>query len=192
MVTLSPALRRVLAVAILVAILAALGALVVEPVTAKFASYDRAVAQSQALLARYLRIGGERERLQVQLEQVRRAQASRGGFLEGASGELVAAELQNKAKNLVDANGGNLKSVQILKEQDENNFRRVAIRVTMTANTVAVQNIFYSLETANPYLFLDNVDIRASRRRAQKTRTQGAGDLQVRYDVYGYMRIEEP
>lgn len=192
MVTLSPALRRVLAVAILVAILAALGALVVEPVTAKFASYDRAVAQSQALLARYLRIGGERERLQVQLEQVRRTQASRGGFLEGASGELVAAELQNKAKNLVDANGGNLKSVQILKEQDENNFRRVAIRVTMTANTVAVQNIFYSLETANPYLFLDNVDIRASRRRAQKTRTQGAGDLQVRYDVYGYMRIEEP
>lgn len=192
MVTLSPVLRRVLAVAILVAILAALWVLVVEPVTAKFDGYDRAITQSQALLARYLRTGDARERLQTQLEQVRQTQASLGGFLEGASGELVAAQLQNKAKNLVDANGGKMKSIQILKVQEENHFRRVAIRVAMTADTEAVQAIFYSLETASPYLFLDNIDIRVSRKRAQKKRTESAGDLQVRYDVYGYMSIEKP
>ncbi len=72
MVTLSPALRRILAVAILAASLAvailaaslaALWGLVVEPVTTKFESYDQSIAQSQALLARYLRIGAARERL---------------------------------------------------------------------------------------------------------------------------------
>lgn len=190
MVTLSPALRRILAVAILAAPLAALWGLVVEPVTTKFESYDQSIAQSQALLARYLRIGAARERLQRQLKEVRRTQASLGGFLEGASGELVAAQVQNKVKGLVEANEGRLKSIQILKEQEENNFRRVAIRVTMVADTEAVQKIFYALESTNPYLFLDNIDIRASRRRARKN--QSAGDLQVRYDVYGYMRVEKP
>ncbi len=128
MVTLSPALRRILAVAILAALLAALWGLVGEPVTTKFESYDQSIAQSQALLARYLRIGAARERLQRKLKEVRQTQASLGGFLEGASGELVAAQLQNKVKGLVEANEGRLKSIQILKEQEENNFRRVAIR----------------------------------------------------------------
>ena len=192
MVTLSPVLRRALAVAILAAILAALWALVVQPVTARFESYDRAITQSQALLARYLRTGGTRERLQAQLEQMRQTQASLGGFLEGGSGELVAAQLQNTVKKLVDANDGELKSIQILEEQEENNFRRVAIRVTMTADTEAVQKIFYSLETANPYLFLDNIDMRARRTRAETGRTRGADNLQVRFDVSGYMRAEKP
>ena len=98
MVTHSPALRRILAVAILAVPLAALWGLVVEPVTTKFESYDRSMARSQALLARYLRIGAARERLQRQLKEVRQTQASLGGFLEGASGELVAAQLQNKVK----------------------------------------------------------------------------------------------
>ena len=137
MVTLSPALRRILAVAILAAPLVALWGLVGEPVTTKFESYDQSIAQSQALLARYLRIGAARERLQRQLKEVRQTQASLGGFLEGASGELVAAQLQNKVKGLVEANEGRLKSIQILKEQEENNFRRVAIRVTMIDDTEA-------------------------------------------------------
>ncbi len=196
MVTLSPALRRILAVAILAAPLAALWGLVVGPVTTKFESYDQSIAQSQALLARYLRIGAARERLQRQLKEVRQTQASLGGFLEGASGELAAAQLQNKVKGLVEASAGRLKSIQMLKEQEENNFRRVAIRVTMIADTEAVQKTFYALESTSPYLFLDNIDIRASRRvrasRRRARKTQSAGDLQVRYDVYGYMRVEKP
>ncbi len=135
MVTLSPVLRRILAVAILAAPLAALWGFVVGPVTTKFETYDQSIVQSQALLARYLRIGAARERLQRQLKEVRQTKASLGGFLEGASGELVAAQLQNKAKGLVEANEGRLKSIQILKEQEESNFRRVAIRVTMIADT---------------------------------------------------------
>ena len=62
--------------------------------------------------------------------------------------------------------------------------------MTRVADTEAVKTIFYALESTNPDLFLDKIDRRASRRRARKN--QSASDLQVRYDVYGYMRVEKP
>ncbi|MEE8123115.1 MAG: type II secretion system protein GspM [Alphaproteobacteria bacterium] len=190
MTALSPLVSRSLAVAILVAALAALWVLLVAPVTEKFEGYGRSISHSRELLVRHLQIAAQRARLETELEELRRAQSSTGRFLEGGGIELVAAEAQNKVKNLIDANGATLKSTQILPAQEKDNFRKLTIRVTMSADTEALQRIFHALETANPYLFLDNIDIRARRRRARRGRSVSQGELQIRFDLYGYMRIE--
>ncbi|MEE8622980.1 MAG: type II secretion system protein GspM [Alphaproteobacteria bacterium] len=190
MTALSPLVSRSLAVAILVAALAALWVLLVAPVTEKFEGYGRSISHSRELLVRHLQIAAQRARLETELEELRRAQSSTGRFLEGGGIELVAAEAQNKVKNLIDANGATLKSTQILPAQEKDNFRKLTIRVTMSADTEALQKIFHALETANPYLFLDNIDIRARRRRARRGRSVSQGELQIRFDLYGYMRIE--
>ena len=190
MTALSPLVSRSLAVAILVAALAALWVLLVAPVTEKFEGYGRSISHSRELLVRHLQIAAQRARLETELEELRRAQSSTGRFLEGGGIELVAAEAQNKVKNLIDANGATLKSTQILPAQEKDNFRKLTIRVTMSADTEALQKIFHALETANPYLFLDNIDIRSRRRRARQGRSVRQGELQIRFDLYGYMRIE--
>lgn len=190
MTALSPLVSRSLAVAILVAALAALWVLLVAPVTEKFEGYGRSISHSRELLVRHLQIAAQRARLERELEELRRAQSSTGRFLEGGGIELVAAEAQNKVKNLIDANGATLKSTQILPAQEKDNFRKLTIRVTMSADTEALQKIFHALETANPYLFLDNIDIRSRRRRARRGRSVSQGELQIRFDLYGYMRIE--
>ncbi len=190
MTALSPLVSRSLAVAILVAALAALWVFLVAPVTEKFEGYGRSISHSRELLVRHLQIAAQRARLERELEELRRAQSSTGRFLEGGGIELVAAEAQNKVKNLIDANGATLKSTQILPAQEKDNFRKLTIRVTMSADTEALQKIFHALETANPYLFLDNIDIRARRRRARRGRSVRQGELQIRFDLYGYMRIE--
>ncbi len=190
MTALSPLVSRSLAVAILVAALAALWVLLVAPVTEKFEGYGRSISHSRELLVRHLQIAAQRARLETELEELRRAQSSTGRFLEGGGIELVAAEAQNKVKNLIDANGATLKSTQILPAQEKDNFRKLTIRVTMSADTEALQRIFHALETANPYLFLDNIDIRSRRRRARRGRSVSQGELQIRFDLYGYMRIE--
>lgn len=190
MTALSPLVSRSLAVAILVAALAALWVLLVAPVTEKFEGYGRSISHSRELLVRHLQIAAQRARLETELEELRRAQSSTGRFLEGGGIELVAAEAQNKVKNLIDANGATLKSTQILPAQEKDNFRKLTIRVTLSADTEALQKIFHALETANPYLFLDNIDIRARRRRARRGRSVSQGELQIRFDLYGYMRIE--
>ncbi|MEE8560048.1 MAG: type II secretion system protein GspM [Alphaproteobacteria bacterium] len=190
MTALSPLVSRSLAVAILVAALAALWVLLVAPVTEKFEGYGRSISHSRELLVRHLQIAAQRARLETELEELRRAQSSTGRFLEGGGIELVAAEAQNKVKNLIDANGATLKSTQILPAQEKDNFRKLTIRVTLSADTEALQKIFHALETANPYLFLDNIDIRSRRRRARRGRSVSQGELQIRFDLYGYMRIE--
>ncbi len=180
-------MSRFLALAILAAIVALLWLFVVLPVTAKFDTYDESMAQSEELLARYLRMSGARADLEAALEETRRDQASVSGFLTGASIQWVAADLQNKLKRLINANGGELNSIQMLPQEAENGFHKVAMRVVMTGDTETLRRVIYTIETANPYLFLDNLDIRAQRKRTQKNENRAAEKLQVRYDVYGYM-----
>ncbi len=192
MTALAPLANRSLAVAILAAAGGAAWLLVVEPVAAEFAAYHRTITQQNELLVRYLRIASARARLETELDELRQAQASTGRFLEGDSVELVAAALQNTVKNLVEANDATLKSTQILPANDQDPFRKVAIRVTMTADTAAWQNIIYGLETANPYLFLDKLDARSRRKRSRRGKSGSEDVLQIRFDVYGYMRIAKP
>ena len=97
--------------------------------------------------------------------------------------------MQNWLKALTEANDAKLKSTQILPAEDGETFRKVAVRVTMMADTEAAQAVFHALETATPYLFLDRLDLRGPKRRSRR-KTKNQGILQVRFDVFGYMRID--
>ncbi len=186
---LSPAVSRLLALALLAA--AALGAWVgiVEPVKARFAEHDRTIEQSRDLLSRHMRIALERQQLEAQLSALRETQSTVGRLIEGDSVELSAAGVQNWLKALTEANDAELKSTQILPAEDGETFRKVAVRVTMMANTEAAQAVFHALETATPYLFLDRLDLRGPKRRSRRKK-KNEGILQVRFDVFGYMRID--
>lgn len=186
---LSPAVSRLLALALLAA--AALGAWVgiVEPVKLRFAELDRTIEQSRDLLSRHMRIARERQHLEAQLTTLRETQSTLGRLIEGDSVELAAAGVQNRLKALTEANDAELKSTQILPAEDGETFRKVAVRVTMMADTEAAQAVFHALETATPYLFLDRIDLRGPKRRS-RNKQRNRGILQVRFDVFGYMRID--
>ena len=189
MTALSPAVSRLLALALVAA--AALGAWVgiVEPIRLRFAEHDRTIEQSRDLLGRHMRIAQERQQLEAQLAALRETQSTSGRLIEGDSVELAAAGVQNKLKALANANDAELKSTQILPAEDGESFRKVAVRVTMMADTEAAQAVFHALETATPYLFLDRLDLRGPKRRSRR-KSKNEGILQVRFDVFGYMRID--
>jgi general secretion pathway protein M len=184
MTALGPFLRRFLAIAFLVGVVAGVWLLLVQPVSDRFESHRESIARSQELLVGYLRIGGAREQLQRQLDAARRSREGMGGFLKGASAELVGAEVQRKVREITDARGGELKTIQILPAEAEDRFSKVTVKVMMIADAESLQKIFYALEAAMPFLFLDNLLIRAQYRRS--------GEMEVRYDVYGYMQVNEP
>ncbi len=163
---LSPVVGRLLALAILAAAALGVWAGVVEPVKARFAEHDRTIEQSRDLLTRHMRIALERQHLEARLTALRETQSTSGRLIEGDSVELAAAGVQNKLKALADANGAKLKSTQILPAVDSEAFRKVAVRVTMMADTEAAQAVFHALETATPYLFLDRIDLRGPKRRS--------------------------
>jgi general secretion pathway protein M len=190
MKSLSPATRRIIAVALLIAVVALPYQLVLKPVFAQYDAYQAEVTNEQDMLARFRRLADSRDELRARLAALQDKPTSTTGYLTGESETLVAAELQTLVRNTVERNGGRLESTQVLPATSESGYRKVALRVRMSADTEALFRILYDLESALPYLFLDSLDIVSRDRRARRRGQGDAGSstLSVACDVFGYMR----
>ncbi len=192
----SPILGRLLALAILVAVVAGAYEFVFAPLSGRFAEYRESIAQSRELYVKYQQIAAGQTELETQLDALKRRERAEGGYLEGASETLAAAGLQNRLKSLFARAGGALKSLQILPAKPEEAFLRITVRAQLSADTNALRQILHALEADTPFLFVENVDLRKKkqRRRRRRRRQQEAapvfdpGVLEVRFDVYSYMR----
>jgi general secretion pathway protein M len=147
--------------------------------------YDVAVDDAAARLERYSRIVGMRDGLQKKAAEVAGLEANHH-FLKSASPALAAAELQEQATMILDRNGGKLNSIQILPHKDEGAYRQVSVNLQLTAPLSAVKAMLYALESARPYLFVDNFAIRTPYNPAARNDTGNEPDLIVQFDLTGY------
>jgi len=185
--SLSPRLARALAVTLLAAALWLAYIAVVAPVVDGYAEARATVARLAPAVAR----GGSGEAdlpaLTAELARLKQTQPSTEGFLHSANEALAAAELQGRLNSVVAAVRGELRSTQILAARDEGAFRRVSIRGQIAVDLAQLQRVLYDLEAGSPFLFLDNVDIRA-RPAPARGRSEDEALLDVHFDLYGYMR----
>ncbi|MFQ6017530.1 MAG: type II secretion system protein GspM [Kiloniellaceae bacterium] len=182
-------LSRTAAILLLVGLIVAVYALAVAPLIAAYRTADRAIEQAEALLLRYERIARSREALQAQLEELKARQAAIGIYLSGDTDALAAAELQDIVNATIEPGGGKLRSIQILPAKTVGEFRRVSVRVQMTATIAQFARILYVLEAGKTFLFVDNLDI--SNRRARRRKDAAADPtLLIRLDLFGYLRPE--
>jgi general secretion pathway protein M len=186
--TLPPVPSRLLALALLLAVVGLFWFGLAQPLLDDYMETGDTIAQSKIMLARFQRAGSTLQQRQNELARLRQQQATQDGFLQGTNETLLGADIQNRIKTLAEASHGELKSTQILPVQDEGKYRRVTVRGQMSLGLAAAQQVFYGLESTTPTLFLDNVNIRA---RSESRRQSEATDdpvLDLRFDVYGYMR----
>jgi general secretion pathway protein M len=186
---LPPAASRALAMLILLGAIGLVYLGAVRPLLEDYRTTGEAISDREAAIVRFRRVAAELPQRRAQLAALRQRQAASEGFLEGTNDALVAAQIQNRIKALVEAAHGELKSTQVMPVQDEGKYRRITIRAQMMLDTEAAQRVLYGVETASPLLFLDNLDLRAhfvpDRRRE---RASDDPRLDVRFDVFGYMR----
>ena len=187
--TLSAPLRKLLALALLALLIWSGHVYIAEPLLERWNLADASIARQAELERRYLVLGANRADLEQRLDRVGESLSPAGLYIEAASDALVGAELQNKLKSVVEQGGGILNSTQILPAAEAEPFRRIGVRVQMSGTVMALQSTLHKLESARPYLFLDNLDVR---RRVARTRTQRKraappeSRLTVRFDLYGY------
>lgn len=187
----SPRLRRLLALALLIAVVAVPYLAIIRPVIAEFADNRDTLVEQARLLERYGRLAAAGEGLSERIETLRQEPVAENAYLEGASEALVAAELQTRVKSAVQSNGGTLNSTQILDPASEAGFRRLTVRVRMSASTDALPKVLHALVASQPFLFIDNVDINA--RTVRSRAGGGAGETEsveliASFDLFGYMR----
>lgn len=192
----SPLLSRLAALALLFVLGAGIWFAIVSPLVGRFASYRETVEVAEEQGARLQRLAAMTPRLRIQLARVRRDPSMRGQLLRGASDALAAATLQNRVKQVAGQNGLTLRSVQDLAPAQEDEFRRIGIRVAFEGDVAALDKVFHALETSATLLFLDNVQIRSRSggRIARKPNRAAAPEnlLSVRFDVFGYTGGTEP
>jgi general secretion pathway protein M len=189
-IALSPMVSRLLAGMLLFLVVLTVAVGVIMPIIDNLAGAELSNQEYRLALARSRVLDQELKNVSRQLTEMRQVQASQSGFLEGANESLATAQLQNRIKTIVETGGGELRSTQVLPVRDEGKFRRIIVRGQMATNTAAMQRIFYDIESASPYLILDNIDIRArpSPRAPENDPTDTM--LDVRFDLYGYVRAD--
>jgi general secretion pathway protein M len=178
---------RALAVGILTALVAVVYGASVEPFIEDYGETAQAVERMSALLGRYRKTGQELPAIQAEFDRMKQRPDSANGFFQAATDTLIAAQLQGKIRTAVDSAHGELKSTQVLPTQDEGAMRKVTVRSQMTSNWGTVQRVLYEIETSSPYLFVDNINVRA---RGADRRIEGIDQdpiLDVRFDVSGFM-----
>ena len=101
---------------------------------------------------------------------------------------MVLAKLQNQIQTLVAGEPGDIRSIQVLPEAEEDGFEKIGLRVTLTAGIPTMQKVFYDIESSIPALFIDNLDVRTNIRRRRRN-TEATNRVQIRFDVFGYRKL---
>ena len=178
---------RSVAVAILIGIGAAAWFMLAEPLIASFFEHRESIARSQEMLVKYKALVSTSKEIDLGLRKLHTAQQNEDRLLKGASTQLVGAMLQNRLKEIIDVNKGSLTSIQVLPVRDEEGFKRIPLAVTLTASVESLQKIVYMIEDESPYLFIENLELQSNRGMMEVSEEQGSPDLQVHFEVFGYM-----
>lgn len=184
-------LHRLAALGLLVLVLAA-GYVLVERVWFnKYSFYQDNIQQLQDRLQRFSTMLATRDQLEAQIQRVRQDNSVDAYYLPATSATLAASELQQRVRVAVESNGGNLISTQVLPATEEENFTRVAIRVQMVGDTPTLQQVLHQLESGQPLLFIDDVQVRSQpvRQRDPNNRNQVQIQIQlnIQFELSGYM-----
>lgn len=185
--TVPPLISRLLALALLVAVLAIAWIALVEPIRADFGAQQARIERSNNLLARFQRTIDDEADLRAEIERLRQSDGGPDPFLKGPSTQIIAANLQNQIQTLVAGEPGDIRSIQVLPETQEAGFDKIGLRVTLTADVQAMQKIFYDIESSVPALFVDNLDVRTNVRRRRRNQ-ETTNRVQIRFDVFGYRK----
>ena len=183
-----PLVSRLLALGLLVVVIAIAWLAIVEPIRLAFDTQEARIVRAAQLMERYENALDDEANLRGEIERLRRSDGSPDPFLKGESSQIIAAKLQNQIQTLVAGEPGDIRSIQVLPETEEQGFEKIGLRVTLTAGIPTMQKVFYDIESSVPVLFIDNLDVRTNIRRRRRN-TETTNRVQIRFDVFGYRKL---
>jgi general secretion pathway protein M len=189
--TLTPVQSRALAIALLLAVLAALAVMIYVPWKQAHLHYDTAIEDRLDRTSRYQRIAGQRQSVEANIALIKQRDP-RSRYLKASAPALAAAEVQQMAQTIVEANELKVESTQITLHKDDGPRRRVAVNFQLRGQMPAVQKALHELETALPYLYVDNLVIRSSVARVFRHAAGTESDVLVQFDLYAFALIPKP
>lgn len=179
---------RLAAIGLLAAVIAAVAVFAVMPTLQAYDDTEIALARAKEQVIGFERVARGRSAYASRLEELTARESASQVYLQGETDALAAARLQDQVSGVIERHGGTVRSIQSLPGQDDEDFRRVSVRVQFTGTTESLFQAVYSLETARPFVFIDNLDIRNRRSRRRANQQSDNPALNVTLDLSGFVR----
>lgn len=144
-------------------------------------------------LGRFQDVAAQRESLQVRLGQVRSSKGDAALFLEYPSFDEAAAAMSGSIGDLVRTQADD--SCQIVSRQPvrprvQERFQKVTVNVRMRCDAEDFLQVLYGMETGEPLMLVDDLNIikPRARRTSRNSQPQRQGALDIRFNVSGYLK----
>ncbi len=176
---------RALAVVLVLLVISAVVAAVAIPAYVLYNRYDEARTAAEGRIDRYHRISSVKAEHQRALD-VLKARESGRFFLKNSAPNLGGAELTDLVRPMLETNAARLTSIQPVTVKDEGGFRVYSLNVGFNGTPAALQKTLYAIETSIPYLFIENVTLRATVPRGYKPPPNQEPEVSAQIEVQAY------
>jgi general secretion pathway protein M len=188
MIRMSKLQSRYAALALLVAGAAVVLWSVCYPLVSLYSSQAANLERKQNQIVRYRHVADNQEALDKELALLKRRSPAADYYIAGETPALASAQVQQYLKQVVQKNGGELISTQILAAGDADNAQSTSLKVQLRADVNASWQILYALESSRPMLFIDNLVISARPVRGRTAQDAPTVSLDLSFEMTGYLR----
>lgn len=189
--SLSPLQSRLLAVALLFAVIGAAWYAIHLVNQRWHQHYDSAIERSLDHLGRYQRIIGMRKGLEDAIAAVK-AQDARRFYLKNIGPALAAAEVQQTVQAIVEAHGLKMEGTHIAPHKDADGVRKITIGFSLRGKPNDLQSVIYALEASVPWLYVDSALFRTTVGRAFVPTPGVEPEVTVGLELHGFAPLPRP
>lgn len=182
---------RGLALGLAVALLLGLVAAVAVPAFFLHERYDRVTLEAEEKIDRYRKLASHKSEHQKALDALKAREGTRF-LLKNTSATLAGAELTDLVRPMIESNGARLSSIQPTTVKDHSGFRLYSLNIGFNATPANLQKTLYAIETSMPYMFLENVTLRATVPRGYKPPPNQEPEVSAQVEVQAYGIKEVP
>ena len=188
MIALTKVQSRILALALLILVLGTALWLMVYPMVSLHLAQSDEMARKEIQIAGYEKLAESQETLQEELASLRRRNPAATYYVAGDTPALASAKMQQYLKQVVERNGGELISTQIVNSDEESEASSSSLKVHLRADVDAAAQIVYVLESGRPLLFIDDLSVSARRVRGTTAGAPPLISLDLNFELTGYLQ----
>ncbi len=191
------ALRRLIAIGLLLLLVALLGSYGVAPWLEHLMQRQTRVEMLQRQLQGNQNLLANESLIDEQLTRIEQLSGEQALLFTSTKPALAAADLRELIGEVVADSGGQLVSVQEYEAESLAGTRAIGLRAHLTGEAQNLNDILYALESARPAIFIDKLKVSTSRRstlrnsRRLRARPNSSlarrNSLDIRLDLSAYI-----
>lgn len=158
----------------------------VVPFCAAFYAQREEISASLHKLAYYQAEIAERSSREAEFKSVIQRGSTSPSLFPGESASLAQAKLQGDVKDIVESNGGEVRSALIIPNAPAKMIDTVSVQYELSVPITRLKDLTYSIESHMPYLVVDHISIMAPLNWSNTDPKAPEPRLQVRWTVSGF------